>query len=206
MTWGHCHFVLHKSPEGKLTFERDKKASSCDANAPSSVSLESGSMWTTQTWAHVAALMGATASPSQCQHQKPCCQDTWHLTAPFIFYFCSAQISIKFWIEVEVKVEGQSEKLHNDCLGRHLISSFLNNFPINHSLPLTTQVPHVQIWNWKTIMSVRFAQDFTDQLVAIVFHSDLDLQLRCGDSQFHEQFMSPSSGHGQEREGIWWAG
>lgn len=44
MTWGHCHFVLNKSPEGKLTFERDKKASSCDANPPSPVSLESGSM------------------------------------------------------------------------------------------------------------------------------------------------------------------
>lgn len=57
MTWGHCHFVLNKSPGGKLTFERDQKASSCDAKAPSPVSLGSGSMWMAQTWAHVATLM-----------------------------------------------------------------------------------------------------------------------------------------------------
>lgn len=99
----------------------------------------------TGKWEHVNTTDMSSCSCAGVSHSlsismptpKAMCQDTWHLTAPFIFYFCSAQISIKFWIEVAVKVEGQSEKLHNHCLGRHLISSFLNNFPINHSLQST---------------------------------------------------------------------
>lgn len=72
-------------------------------------------------WEHVNSTDMGSCSHADAQppslNAKSLCQDTWHLTAPFIFYFCSAQKSIKFWIEVSVKVEGQSEKLHSHCLG-----------------------------------------------------------------------------------------
>lgn len=49
---------------------------------------------------------------------------------------------MKFWTEISVKVEGQSEKLRNHCLGRHLgffVHFLINNFPISHSLQSTHQ-------------------------------------------------------------------
>lgn len=78
---GHCHFMLNKSPGGKLTFERDQKASSCDAKAPSPVSLESGSMWTAQTWAHEAVLRHSLPAsvPKTCAKTRGISQ---HLSFP----------------------------------------------------------------------------------------------------------------------------
>lgn len=175
MTWGHCHLVLNVSPEGKLTFERDKKLLHVMPAHPL--------LFHWKVWEHVNSTDMSSCSytdvsrslPAQCQYWKPharTCARRCHL-----LFSISALTSFPstFWIEVSVEIEERSEKFRSHGLGRCLISSLLKQ-QLPYELFFIIHSPrglHACRCGIKTIQSPRDLFEISEAIN--LPHSDLDL-------------------------------